>query len=94
MRIFQIYFVALTALLLPVLSAQNFATVTGSVTDKSGASAAATKVTATNIVTQVARETLSDDSGNYTIPLLPPGRYRVAASKEGFRQSVQDNVTL
>ncbi len=84
----------LTTLLFPLLNAQNFATVTGSVTDKSGASAAATKVTATNIDTHVARETLSADGGGYTIPLLPPGRYKLTAQKAGFRQVVQDNVTL
>lgn len=77
-----------------LLNAQNFATVTGSVTDKTGASAAATKVTATNIDTHVARETLSADGGGYTIPLLPPGRYKLTAQKAGFRQIVQDNVTL
>lgn len=73
---------------------QNFATVTGSVTDTSGAIAAGTKITVTNLDTQIARETLSNDSGSYTIPLLPPGRYKIAAQKSGFRQSVQDNVTL
>ena len=90
----KISVLALTTLLFPLLNAQNFATVTGSVTDKTGASAAATKVTATNIDTHVARETLSADGGGYTIPLLPPGRYKLTAQKAGFRQIVQDNVTL
>ena len=94
MKKLQISVLALTTLLLPLLNAQNFATVTGSVTDKSGASAAATKITATNVDTHVARETQTDDGGNYTIPLLPPGRYKLSAQKAGFRQIVQDNVSL
>lgn len=85
---------ALAALLIPVLSAQNFATATGSVTDTTGASASGTKITATNLDTQVARETVTDDRGSFTIPLLPPGRYKFTAQKTGFRQTVQDNITL
>jgi hypothetical protein len=88
-------FAVLTAALcLGSVFAQNFATVLGSVTDKTGATASGTKITITNIETQTARETLSDDSGSYTIPLLPPGRYKISAQKTGFRQVVQDNITL
>lgn len=94
MRKLNISAVTLISLVLPLLNAQNFATVTGSVTDKTGASAAATKITATNIDTQVARETMTDDGGSFTIPLLPPGKYKLSAQKAGFRQVVQDNITL
>jgi len=94
MRKLNLSALLLISLALPLLNAQNFATVTGSVTDKTGAMAAATKVVATNLDTQVARETNTDDGGNYTIPLLPPGRYKLTASKTGFRQVVQDNITL
>jgi len=94
MRVPSLFLIGMAVISLTALHAQNFATVTGTVTDKSGASAAATKVTATNVDTQVARETLTDDGGGYTIPLLPPGRYKLAAQKAGFRQIVQDNVSL
>ncbi len=88
-------FAVLTAALcLGSVFAQNFATVVGNVTDKTGASASGTKITITNIATQTTRETLSDDGGSYTIPLLPPGRYRISAQKTGFRQVVQDNISL
>jgi hypothetical protein len=79
---------------LGALQAQNFATITGLVTDKTGAAVAAAKITATSLDTQIAREANSDAAGVYTLPLLPPGRYRVAAQKTGFRQTVQDAVTL
>ena len=74
MRVPSSFLIALAAVSLTAVHAQNFATATGSVTDKTGASAAATKVTATNLDTQVARETMTDDGGSYTLPLLPPGR--------------------
>lgn len=79
---------------LGALQAQNFATITGSVTDKTGAAVPAAKVTATSLDTQVAREANSDTGGLYTLPLLPPGRYRITAQKTGFRQTVQDAVSL
>ncbi len=94
MRVPSSFLIALAAVSLTAVHAQNFATATGSVTDKTGASAAATKVTATNLDTQVARETMTDDGGSYTLPLLPPGRYKFSAQKTGFRQVVQDNITL
>lgn len=74
--------------------AQNFSTVTGSVTDKSGAAMAGVKITAQNLETQIARESTSDEGGLFTVPLLPPGRYKITAQKDGFRQAFQDNLTL
>ncbi|MDX2269978.1 MAG: TonB-dependent receptor [Bryobacter sp.] len=76
------------------LLAQNFATITGSVTDKTGASVPAATISALNLDTQVNRETTADASGLFTLPLLPPGRYRISAQKQGFRQAVQDSISL
>ncbi|MCC6536315.1 MAG: TonB-dependent receptor [Bryobacterales bacterium] len=76
------------------LYAQNFATITGSVADKTGALVSGAKVTAQNLETQVAREAIANESGLYTLPLLPPGRYKVSAQKDGFRQAVQESVSL
>ncbi len=84
---------ALVTLAAP-LSAQNFATVTGSVADKTGAFVAGAKVSAQNLDTQVAREATANESGLYTIPLLPPGRSKVTVHKDGFRHAVQENVSL
>ena len=88
-------FLATLAFFLAVsLEAQNFATVTGSVTDKSGAAVAGAKITVLNTDTQVSRETSADEGGSYRMPLLPPGRYKVSVQKQGFRQAVQDSVGL
>ncbi len=69
---------------------QTSSSVTGTLTDKSGASIATAKITAQNLDTQTTREALSDTSGNFTIPFLNPGRYRISAAKDGFRPVFQE----
>ena len=51
-------------------------------------------VRATNLATNVSRESKSDSSGNYTIPFLPAGDYTVAASITGFQTQTVDRLTL
>ena len=66
--------------------AQSSATsVVGRVTDTTGAVIAGVTVIVTNLDTNLARQTKSNDVGDYTLPFLPPGRYRLAATQEGFR---------
>lgn len=72
---------------------QNSSSVTGTITDKSAAAVGAAKITVQNLETQVTREVITDDNGLFTIPLLPPGRYKVSASKSGFKPVFQD-ITL
>jgi outer membrane receptor protein involved in Fe transport len=86
-------------LLLTLLSqllamAQTGSQITGAITDKSGASVAGAKVTATNVDTQVSRDTMTNESGAYNISLLQPGKYVVTISKDGFKGLKQENLTL
>jgi hypothetical protein len=37
---------------------------------------------------------LTNDDGDFSVPLLPPGVYEVTAEKAGFRRSVYGNVSL
>jgi len=60
--------------------------ITGIVTDPSGAVVANAVVTVTNLGTNVAKQTLSDASGFYQVPLLPIGRYKVTATAAGFEK--------
>ena len=62
----------------------NRATITGTVTDSSGAVVAGVEVTATNADTNVATKTVSNQDGIYVLPNLPPGHYAVDFKKEGF----------
>src|SRR5262245_42660786 len=61
--------------------------IVGTVADASGGTIPGVRVVATNEETNLTRETLSNDAGYFTIPSLPPGRYRVAASQPGFKSA-------
>ncbi|MPZ18786.1 MAG: TonB-dependent receptor plug domain-containing protein [Luteitalea sp.] len=83
-------------LLLPVpIAAQEFrATIVGRVTDSSGGVMPGVTVTATNVETSVATVAISNESGDYIIPALTPGLYRVEAALDGFRTYVQEGIRL
>src|ERR1700730_7763735 len=70
------------------------ASITGTVTDASGAAVPGATVTATQISTNDVHTSTSSDSGFYTIPQLPPGKYRVSVEKGGFNRFEQSDITL
>jgi hypothetical protein len=69
-------------------------TIVGTVRDASGAVVADGQVTATNIETNISQPSVSGSTGDYTIPNLPPGRYKVTAQSKGFATSVVPEVTV
>jgi hypothetical protein len=73
---------------------QATAQLTGSVTDPSGAVVVGAHIAVTNIDTGLGRSSVSNESGYYTVPLLPPGNYQVTVTKEGFKPITQSGVTL
>lgn len=68
--------------------------VVGTVTDSSGAVVPQAKVTITNVGTNVSEPAMTDGSGYYSFPDLPPGIYKVAVGKQGFTSVVRSGVTL
>jgi len=69
-------------------------TLTGTITDSTGAVVVGAEVTVTNVDTGVKRSAMSNESGFYTVPLLPPGAYDVQVQLSGFRKVEQKGVTL
>jgi len=65
----------------------------GVVRDPSGAVVPAASVAVAG-ESGVARTSLTDDHGRYVFPLLPPGRYRIEVTKEGFATAVLDNIAV
>jgi len=69
-------------------------TIQGTVTDPSGAVVPAAEIQAKNLDTNLTRTLSTDSDGRFVFLLLPPGRYTLTVTKEGFATLVQENVTL
>lgn len=69
-------------------------TLNGRVTDADGAIVAGAHLVATEIATGSNYTAISSGDGQYTIPFLAPGTYRVTATSPGFKSSVHDNVIV
>src|ERR1051326_1977603 len=80
---------------LATLSGQEFrATITGHVTDQSGAAVPNVAVQLKNLGTNEAASATTDSTGNYTIPFLRPGLYTITVEAAGFKKYVRGDVTL
>jgi hypothetical protein len=73
----------------PLALGQTFGSITGTVTDPSGAAVAGATITATNVATNATRSTISNDAGVYSFPSLPPGLYNLRVEKDGFRTATR-----
>src|SRR6185436_19829453 len=67
-------------------------TISGTVTDQAGAILPGAVITITNVDTNFERTFTCDEHGEYRVPLLPAGAYRIEASLAGFRTDVVENV--
>jgi len=70
------------------------ATITGTLTDPSGAFVPGASVTIRNADTAIERKIDSNEAGIYSAPFLPPGHYEVHASKAGFAAVVRKDLVL
>lgn len=79
----------------PSAPAQEFrATLTGQVTDSTGAVVPKAEIVATNAETGSTYKAHTSDAGVYYIPYIVPGTYTVSASAPGFKTVIQDKVLL
>jgi hypothetical protein len=70
------------------------ATVEGDVLDERGGGIPDATVEIKNLDTNFSRTVSTNDDGHYTFLNLPPGRYTVTVTKQGFATIVQQNVNL
>lgn len=69
-------------------------TILGTVTDNSGAVVANAAVDVTNTATNVTTHTQTTSSGDFTVPFLQPGSYKVTVQATGFQKAVTESITL
>src|SRR5215469_5954447 len=79
----------------PVLRAQSTnASLTGRITDPSGAVIVNARVAAISAGTDARYETTTSGSGEYYLANLPPGPYRIEIEKPGFKKLIKPDVIL
>ena len=96
-KLFHLSYLALTlALAYPTMcpGQQVNATLSGTVRDASGAVVPQTTLAVKNISTGGVTTTVSDGSGNYIFPSLPPATYILSAEKSGFNTTEISSITL
>jgi Carboxypeptidase regulatory-like domain/TonB-dependent Receptor Plug Domain len=77
----------------PIISAQsvgNSGTISGTITDPSGAVVAGATVTIENPVSQYSRSAATDKTGHYQFPNVPFNPYHMTVTMTGFSPFVQD----
>jgi Carboxypeptidase regulatory-like domain len=75
--------------------AQEFrATISGTVTDPSGATVAGATVEIREASTGSINRTISDDAGQYVVPFLLPGNYTITVKANGFETLTRTGITL
>jgi hypothetical protein len=76
------------------LSQEFRSTLSGRVTDSSGAAIAGAKILVVERSTGARYEASSGAEGEYTIPFLPPGPYSLSAETAGFKRYVQEGIQI
>lgn len=78
----------------PPAFAQSIGTILGTVRDASGGVVPGVTVTIVEVDTNASRAVTTDAQGNYIVPNLDIGTYRVTAELTGFERLVQDGIRL
>lgn len=92
-RIGLVFFL-LTFLPLPLAAQQIGASITGHITDPSGAAVVGANIEVTATTTGAVYTAGSDSAGIYQIPFVPVGNYVLTVKKDGFRTYRQEGVEL
>ncbi len=88
-------FLVCLLILVPYASAQKTSgTITGTLTDPSGAVVPGATVSVVNERTAAARETMTNEEGSFSLPELEAGTYRLTVNKAGFKKLALKNVEL
>jgi hypothetical protein len=93
-RVLLVVFCSLVFPICPLLYGQATASFSGTVTDKTGSVVAGASVKTTAQGTGIVRESKTDDTGHYLIPLLSVGDYTIRVDFQGFQSAEQKDLRL
>src|SRR5260370_27666776 len=96
MKRFRQYFLLLVLFAIGAAGAwaQSTATLSGTVTDPTGAVVPSARVTVHSLATGLDREAVTDGSGLYAVPSLQPGDYQVQIVAPGFGRYTVQTLSL
>jgi hypothetical protein len=77
-----------------LLLGQTQASITGALTDSSGAAIPGASITVKNTQTNATRVAVTNDAGIYSVPQLVPGTYSLQAESKGFQTAVRQGIEL
>src|SRR5437762_12459863 len=69
-------------------------TITGTVSDATGAVIPGVAIEAKNVSTGAVYQAGSSETGNFTLPQLPAGTYELSATLPGFKRFIRSNLTI
>ncbi|HSZ20452.1 MAG TPA: carboxypeptidase-like regulatory domain-containing protein [Candidatus Acidoferrum sp.] len=78
----------------PAARSQVSASISGRVTDPTGATVSGAAVMAKDVETGETRSTVTDAVGHYWVPSLAVGEYEVHVTKQGFQEQVRGGIHL
>ncbi|MCS7025736.1 MAG: carboxypeptidase-like regulatory domain-containing protein [Bryobacteraceae bacterium] len=85
----------LVFLVAPAIQAQTtFASITGNITDQTGAVVSGAKVTAVHLESNYSYTSVSNDAGNYTLAQLREGVYSLRVKMDGFKEVFIPRIEL
>lgn len=78
----------------PVWSQEVSSSITGVITDASGAVVLGAKVTARDQARGTSYEMTTNEAGVFLFPRIPPGRYEVKVEAKGFKTAIRPDIVL
>lgn len=94
LRLLLTRFILVLSAMSGLVAQDTSGTITGIVLDPSGATVVGAEVRIQNKGTGLTRVTKTDESGDYRLPLLPPGVYDITVRHEGFKTQIQQGVAV
>lgn len=93
---FRFFLAALAGcvLALPSQAQEVRASLSGIVSDSTGAAVVGATVTLTSVERNTATTTQSNEIGNYVFPFVSPGNYTLAVEQTGFKKYVRQSIVL
>ena len=74
--------------------AQTTSSLSGTVSDPSGAVVPLAAIALTNVGTGLVENAVSDKAGRYSFPQVPTGKYKITAKAAGFNEEIVSNIEI